>query len=93
MNIHTKGPWTAAAWNSRRDGLYQVCSTSTGESIPIEASVANARLIAAAPEMMEALNEITDFYMNDCKCTLSNGFVCIVHRTKKIIAKAEKGEG
>ena len=54
----------------------------------------NRRKFEAAEEMARALKEITDFYMNGCQCTLSNGFVCVVHRTKKALSAWEKaGKG
>ena len=54
-----------------------------------EEHMAAMRLANAAPELLEALKEITTFFANACQCKMSDGFVCIVHRTKKAISKAE----
>lgn len=40
------------------DGIYSVIATTDGSDYPQEIEDANARLIAAAPELLEALNLI-----------------------------------
>lgn len=68
MMEHTKGVWKAEAYNSRMGSLITFGDMSKGEAIgivyaqrnPYEAQ-ANARLIAAAPELLEALKEAEEF--------------------------------
>lgn len=66
MNNHTPGPWTINPFIGRlaRNAVYQ-CVETKAEGIPIcqvvgsraemdDESIANARLIAAAPELLNA---------------------------------------
>lgn len=64
---HTLGPWYIEASHPKTPDTYRVRSdiskykdTSTEESICITGNKANARLIAAAPEMLEALELLRD---------------------------------
>lgn len=64
---HTLGPWTAKKMHT---GGYDVFDprdrdvvTVYGGGVEIESLQANARLIAAAPELLEALH-LHDVYMN-----------------------------
>lgn len=56
---HTKGPWVAGGttvWGSNEGSCRNtVCSTVCCGSLTKEEDASNARLIAAAPEMKEAL--------------------------------------
>jgi hypothetical protein len=52
---HTKGPWYESNTGNHQ-GL--VISESDGSNICVTYDKANARLIAAAPKMLEALNQI-----------------------------------
>lgn len=55
---HTPGPWEVSrrnAWRVADAHDNTVASTGTDSSISYGAHVANARLIAAAPDMLEAL--------------------------------------
>ena len=61
MSMHTPGPWKAAE-REDRNGYLRIFSLSDAECAPALAygdnkyqREANARLIAAAPEMLEAL--------------------------------------
>jgi len=62
MNKHTKGPWVM---DKRMENLVgvdgkRVCVYGSGlsfQGLPDPESVANAKLIAAAPEMLEALKK------------------------------------
>ena len=67
MSAHTPGPWTRIGYSvTRGTGMPQItvawCGKDTGEGPykPLEESecVANARLIAAAPALLEALERI-----------------------------------
>ena len=75
MSKHTPGPWEAfqndlgcgVLATKRADVAY--CWTRDGwpldSSRPISESVANARLIAAAPELLEVLKEIMSWEENE----------------------------
>ena len=43
-------------------------------------------------ELVVALRGMTDFYANDCRCKLSSGFTCIVHRNTARLARIIRGE-
>ena len=56
MSKHTPGPWTMEPFV---DGCYDVNSPDTGDLVAHEiASEADARLIAAAPDLLEALRMV-----------------------------------
>jgi hypothetical protein len=74
---HTNGPWEAvrntAFWeivpvNAGQDGVPfhvgDVCASAPGEP-DSGLQEANARLIAAAPDLLEALRGLLDVYLND----------------------------
>lgn len=58
---HTPGPWAATQWKChaptaiRANGITIAETSGFGESIDL--CIANARLIAAAPELLEALKQ------------------------------------
>ena len=83
---YTPGPWLTDRNHIITDKGDEIATASYRQSGYVQA---NIRLIAAAPELLEALKEITTFFANACQCKMSDGFVCIVHRTKKAISKAE----
>lgn len=95
---HTPGPWIATT-NRYPDGQYNgrpyVYSSKHGhiaEAFMVEAGEANARLIAAAPELLQALR-----YMVETACpesergSLPNSIVNGLSLCEAAIAKAEKG--
>ena len=59
---HTPGPWVIdPCWDilgNTDDGNGMVCQITT-DAVPRDEAEANARLIAAAPELLEALREAT----------------------------------
>ena len=64
-SAHTKGPWMAASNPSSVVGWPVVAPHATGRSVcnvttGHEDAAANARLIAAAPELLEALERLAD---------------------------------
>ena len=88
---HTPGPWTANPHNdliSDKDGnilAYLRCTktTSVGNGwLPMEA---NARLVAAAPELFEALEELYNAYLVMEQPRLYKALA----EAKKLIAKIE----
>lgn len=73
MVKHTEGPWRECGsggcvcglvWSTKHD---VVVATATGRceeqgiEIPVEIQQANARLIAAAPDLLDALKAVLDF--------------------------------
>jgi hypothetical protein len=56
---HTKGPWVVRNGSNVFQGSHRVCSVNAAERLSIvdsqERAGANARLIAAAPELRDAL--------------------------------------
>lgn len=55
---HTPGPWTVHG--EPHDLCVRAGGSTVAEVIPREARAANARLIAAAPELLEALSQASD---------------------------------
>lgn len=60
MSKHTPGPWhvdtsSISQFNIVDSNLFVVCDTICGEEKSDEVNEANAKLIAAAPEMLEIL--------------------------------------
>lgn len=66
---HTPGPWKVADYGKPRGDVIAVCkglpqkpvAKAAGQQDPDE-RMANARLIAAAPEMLDVLTRIRDSY-------------------------------
>ena len=54
---HTPGPWTASEPNGRGEG-WKVGPAWLGEATRSERSAADALLIASAPALLEALQEL-----------------------------------
>ena len=54
MSKHTPGPWTIARFQGALDVIAVVGGQTIGKMFPPD-DAANARLIAAAPDMLEAL--------------------------------------
>lgn len=91
MNKHTPGPWQVAGYGVVRATLMTgsnvlVCSVRTGQPAHSRHSnlTANTRLIAAAPEMLEALKLI-----NDAGIWANPKLAKIHNAIKSAIAKAE----
>ena len=102
MSKHTAGPWEAA-----HDGMAVLSTTALKNGdVGLVASVygndptckaddvmrANARLIAASPELLDALREITADYADrfDLECPSTNpGIKSSIALARAAIAKAE----
>ena len=55
MSQHTAGPWTPHATSVAKEGKdYEYTIASVSSILPNDEARANARLIAAAPELLEA---------------------------------------
>lgn len=91
---HTKGPWRALIDNKRHELPMCMVATGAGKAIDAtdsgdtwEESGANAKLIAAAPDLLEAC-VIASKYLNSLKGSIhrhSNAFRLV----EAAIAKAE----
>jgi len=86
---HTPAPWTvkskeiAAHAYGKAKTVYAACK----DGKPIPPSKANARLIAAAPELLEALKWMLEEYREDGNCNSSMN--AAMENAIKSIAKAE----
>lgn len=98
---HTPGPWRAVetiggyALIATRDGVLIAkvdCSISSNHWVKnIAESNANSRLISAAPELLEALENLLGRVIQDCELTHSEYGASgreIITQAKQAIAKA-----
>ena len=97
---HTPGPWY---YQEESDGYTHIvrgpsgCFLYQGQQTDDGISEANARLIAKAPEMLEALEGIVDYDLCEfdhhgyCQTHNSISTPCYMDNIRQIIAKA-KGE-
>lgn len=61
MSKHTPGPWTVNAYNEIESGAVRICSVDieeTNAGLNGGEGQANARLIAAAPDLLEELRAV-----------------------------------
>ena len=86
---HTPGPWSVRNFSSKTPDTFRVYGANETNGLAICGSEANARLIAAAPEMLELL-------------TIAQNYVVIAGDPRSVelheaiinlIAKATGGEG
>lgn len=95
---HTPGPWQADGFEINKEGLepkgsatvWHVAGTSYSLADP-DTRRANARLIAAAPELLEALKDCLGYVISDYE-SRDGGFGGAqesVDRARAAIAKAE----
>lgn len=78
--LHTPAPWKHdATWGIIKHGKNEICALHSG-------NIANARLIASAPELLSALEEICAMIVspNDTRADI------LAHATKAI--RKAKGE-
>ena len=109
-NKHTPGPWTVTADGA---GWYIECSPERGHSVAyIRAEIgeedpdtsdnekeANARLIAAAPELLEALSKFVEFAELHGEVVFAGGGMTVIDamnacttKARAAIAKAARGQ-
>ena len=64
MSKATPGPWKVRNWREVFKGTRRICSVNAGESLPLgeelDRAASNARLIAAAPELLDALEDLLE---------------------------------
>lgn len=85
MAKHTPGPWGAIGTEVKTPGPTSriICWTGQPEIARVEAR-ANARLIAAAPDMLNALLDVLDFW-DDPDMSMSE----LKERVRDAVAKAQ----
>lgn len=99
---HTPGPWKASAYSHVMGCLIDTENERIAAVIPVDKAgdktKANAALIAAAPELLEALQCIADNEEQYCECAPEYGWYGEGHATQcpcgiaqAAIAKAEGG--
>lgn len=90
MNKHTPGPWTVVNWGTKSKIIHGLlCIATTGNQQTSSETDADARLIAAAPELLEALHRVVGelVYMDE-KLPYSNANAAL-DIVRAAIAKAE----
>lgn len=101
MSKHTPGTWSdyyaklapvgsVAVWSDQGGMVRRVALCGTHEGIDLDEAEANARLIAAAPDLLEALKELVA-YATDGLGSLSDDWN-VVKDARAAIAKAEGGD-
>ena len=92
MSEHTKGPWWLGTWTAPDDYGWRI-QVEEGNMVAISArsaeSEGNAMLIAAAPEMYEALRAIVDWANGPQP---RNVIEDLLLRAEKVLAKATGGD-
>lgn len=100
MSKHTPGPWRIeiedspdAEWSRRWPNIiadeYEVVGTE-GMYGDLETDMANARLIAAAPELLQSLQEVIQYFDAPGDGCFSDAQLA---KARAAIAKATGGEG
>lgn len=105
MDKHTPGPWfvmapnvngeidiTAPDTDAPADDPWQVATVAGSCGYPSDQSPANARLIAAAPELLEwgaELLTLLDDYMQVTSLTANLRYAVALGEFRKAIARAE----
>lgn len=88
-SMHTPGPWYGK--NSGDQGL--ICQEETGKSIAVTYDTRDRALVAAAPEMYEALKEVVGDYKHlafpEDDETVNQWRSNILNKLLSAIAKAE----
>jgi hypothetical protein len=97
MSAHTPGPWHARQWQCRAVtsvgrisdnalGFEQIAECSAnGRQVSTEQEEADARLIAAAPELLEALEDLIDAHAVPSTACKERG---AYDKARAVIAKA-----
>ena len=93
---HTPGPWSfttdcIAIWNgpNARKALQIADLSSEGSpDIDVAETLANARLIAAAPDLLAALKAFDDAFSHYCEGDPDSDEVSALYQAREAIAKA-----
>ncbi len=91
MNKHTPGPWTVGEFEvlvrNQRTVNPSICTVFGTE----QETLLNARLIAAAPELLEALEFLLTEADRQTVLRQDDGFLLALGQARSIIAKAKCG--
>ncbi len=87
MAEHTPGPWWVAGKGTIRCGVKGTASEGWIGGVHFRNRSANARLIAAAPELLEALTWAVDHFDGNTRCNAEQEQNCI-EICRAAIAKA-----
>jgi DNA polymerase III psi subunit len=87
---HTKGPWTIQDQQKELD-LFRIMKPDQNEGLAIVNSRADARLIAAAPELLESAKAFMRLVYNDIGLTREQMKLLQTSGLHAAIAKAEGG--
>lgn len=91
---HTQGPWEVMISGKHvfvNSDDECVCITHNNDSLPPEKAIANARLIAAAPELLEACKDMVELlsrFINETSGD-NRGTIVFLKVIRDAIAKAE----
>lgn len=91
---HTPGPWEASQWrvcHSVGGDIGVICDTANNAKTRTEENMANAKLIAAAPELLEALEELYAVVRGESNWLLnedSGGDAALDEKIRNAIEKA-----
>ena len=90
MSKHTPAPWNVTGFERIvvNDSLGRTLALAPGSSNDLDEMKANAALIAAAPDMLAALQDILDLW-DDPNMPMGD----LLARVRAAIAKAEGGAG
>lgn len=99
MSKHTPGPWIVGQpedhpymvqkMDDEEYWFHSIADCEVGENMTEEEGKANARLIAAAPELLEALEDCLKFLEQENKRYYRDGEWSEVTKAKSAIAKAK----
>lgn len=81
---HTPGPWTIETYHN---AFFRIVRDRDSAELPSECGPANAALIAAAPELLEALERIFRHYCANDDLLMNNA----IRESQAILTKA-RGE-
>ena len=94
MSAYTPGPWQYLRSPSGpiRVGPSHNCTVAVAPFPPTGDQEANARLIAAAPDLVEALDEmLREFGVDGHGAEFEDGECMVVDRARAALARAEGG--
>ena len=107
MSKHTPGPWAVSSTERRyvrevNGKRYVASCTDSQDYRTYEEAEANARLIACAPEMLEALKDAAEYlqdksgcswlrsdFQRGCRCSEDCSSIAVWKQARAAIAKAE----
>ena len=79
VNNHTAGPWSVDKYTLCVEGSDDIAVAQVWyDTRGLKEAEANARLIAAAPELLEALEDIAKYYPNSWAADRANTIIAKV---------------